>query len=246
MLLTFQLLSTIDHLIPFSYSIGKLLPANISAKEMLRISHDISRDFTPSKPIKKPNDNSNKGLTSRELLKISQNISQYYSPKTSSNIKNLKLLSISPRQLYVYWNLGINNSPSLLPSIFNDELLLQIYSYPIENKTQKPPELIYEKPIHDFQHQKKITIPVTKNHLVYSAYISNQTAKQKSSPILKSNRLHILNGNETPSSFSDEYIHTSDNNFIESMENLTSPNYIQPNYASSQRSGQGKKSLNNE
>jgi len=246
MLFTFPLLSTINHLMPFSYSLGKPLPTNISAKEMLVISHKISRDFTPSKPIKKPTDNSNEGLTGSELLKISQNISQYYSPKTRSNIKNLKLLSISPRQLYIYWNLGINNSPSLLPVIFNDELLLQIYSHPIENKTQKHPELIYEKPIHDFQHQQKITIPVTKKNLVYSAYISNQSANQKSSAILKSNRLHILNGNETPSAFPDEYIHTPENSFIKPIENLTCPNYIQPNYASSQRSGQGKKSLNNE
>lgn len=243
MLLLFQSLSSTKHLMPFSYSSGNTIVLNIPTKEMLRISLDISRAFAPTAPIKATN-TSNQSITSSELLKVSQNISQYYSPKTISNTKKLTMLAVNPQQLYIYWNLGINNSPSLLPSISNNELMLRIYSQSEKDNRYMDSELIFEKVIHTFQHQQKISIPVAKGPLVYSAYIGNSIADKDFTSVIKSNELHILKGDEP-------FLHPlNESSPITNNSHLISSSPASTNtlssYANSNRSGQGKKSLNHE
>ncbi len=230
---------------PFSYSSDNTIPPLISIKEMLSISLNISQSFAPTAPIK--TNTSKENLSSSELLKVSQNISQYYSSNILSNIKNLTILAINPHQLYIYWNLGINNSPSLLPSIFNNELMLRIYSQPEKDSIHTDSKLVFEEVIHDFQHQKKTSVPIAKSSLIYSAYIGNPISDKGFTPIMKSNELHLLKGNESPSFFPDEPIHLTNINFINPMKTSSStPTNTPSSYASSNRSGRGKKSLNNE
>ena len=232
---------------PLSYSSRNTITASLSKAEMLSIAYDISQKYTPTAPLKKVSNVSKKSLTSRELLEVSQNISQYYSPKTISNIKNLRLLAINPRQLYIYWNLGANNSHSLLPSIFNNDLVLRVYSRPEKGDIQENVKLIFEKHINDFQHQQKITVPVAKNNWVYTAYIGNSSAEKDFAPIIQSNQLHVSNGNKAGCCFTDEppYISDSDTPALPIKTSLSS-NDTPSHYASSNHSGQGKKSLNNE
>jgi len=212
----------------------------ISTQEMFAISHIISRDFSPVAPIKVPEPVLEKTLSTKKLLEISQNISLYYAPKPDPAITDITLLSINPQQLYIYWNLGEKNSHFLLPSIHSNKLFLKVYA---QDASQGNSTEIFESPIYDIQHKKKISISATNNNVVYSAYIGNCTINNKFNSLAKSNELAVLKNNRTPSFDSNEYNASNVNNFIEPIKTTSTAIASQTHYASSNHSGQGIKSL---
>jgi len=219
-----------------NYTSSQVLQSVISAQEMLGISHQISRDFSPTAP--KPENSEKITLSKQDLLEISQNISLYYAPKNASSIQDLTLLAINPQHFYIHWNLGENNSHLLLPAMLNDELVLRIYAQSETKADQVNSIPIVELLVHNIQQQKKITIPFTDNQTVYSAYIGRCNAEDKFNSLIKSNILHISSGNTAPS-HSNEYIKAvSDDIFFEPMK---MPNTTKSHYASSNRSAQGIK-----
>jgi len=215
----------------------------ISKQEMFAISIIISRGFSPVAPIKVAEPAFEPSLSTRNLLAVSQNISLYYAPKPDPSLTDITILSISPRQLYIYWNLGEKNSHFLLPSIHSDQLHLRVYA---QDTSQGNSTTIFESPIYDIQHKKKITIPVANNNVVYSAYIGNCAIKNKFNSLAKSNELYILKNNSMPGFSSDEYNKSNVDEFIEPIKTTSTSISSQSHYASSNHSGQGIKSLPDE
>jgi len=225
------------------YSSDNNIYPYISTQEMFEISHIISRDFAPVAPIKASEPILETTLSTQKLLEVSQNISLYYSPKPDPAITDITLLSISPQQLYIYWNLGEKNSNFILPSIHSDKLLLRIYA---QDASQGSSTAVFESPIYDIQHKQKIFIPVANNNVVYSVYIGICTIKNKFNSLAKSNELPVLKNNRTSDFNSDKYNISDIDEFIEPISKSSTSISSQTHYASSNHSGQGIKSLPDE
>lgn len=173
--------------------------ALISAKEMIKISNEISRKYSPAIPspakvvTNQATINTVKSdLPTQNLRQVSDNISLYYAPKLTSTTKKLTLLSIDPQHIYIYWNLGTNRTTPLLQTMHNDGLVLKIHS--LTNQGQIKNNLIYELPVHSFQYQEKIKIPVTCNQIMYSASIGKYSKNRDFVSLVRSNDLHIYKG----------------------------------------------------
>src|ERR1035437_8410992 len=85
---------------------------NLSAKEMLEISQEINRNFTPYFSSCIPDLIENISLSPMELLDIGEEIGRDYAPKVSYSIPEVTLLPVDPGSLFVYWNLGENRENS--------------------------------------------------------------------------------------------------------------------------------------
>jgi len=209
-----------------------------SAQEMLDISNQISRNFSPVAPTSLTSNNSEVELSKHFLQEVSQNISSYYAPKLSPTTKSLTLLAINPQHLSVHWNLGANNSHLLLPAMLNDELILRIYAQAEIKKDHVKLNPIMELPVHSIQQQKEITIPPSKDQTLYSAYIGQRTSENTFNSLIQSNKLHISSGKSLPSP-SNEYIDTTNHAIL--FEQMKIPHPTQKHYAGTNHSGLGIK-----
>ena len=101
----------------------------ISTAEILEISQEINRDFSPLLPVKTNNTIYNKNISPQEMLDISETINLNFAPKMSNNQTQLMLLPVDPNHIYAYWNPNKDNS---FPMEKNDrppqKLTLRIYS----------------------------------------------------------------------------------------------------------------------
>lgn len=216
--------------------------APISAKEMFKISHEISNDFCPAAPVKNDKTSAKDKLSAKELLKVSQNIGLYFAPKILPDISKLTLLAIDPRHLYVYWNLAENQPNSLLQSMHKDKLVLRIYSQLKNDKKATNSKPFIEIPIQNIRHQKTINVPLAHKQTLYSACIGNPSPTDSFTSLVKSNELDVSKGNmpfAADSSVATE--DTEENN--EPFEAIALPHFSSPTstyYTSSNHSGLGK------
>lgn len=216
-----------------SYPSRNTAQASIPAEELLRVSHDISQNFSPKKALPKVEPLLKDSLTSNALLKVSQDIALYYAPQNSSPTENLTIIPINSEQLYLYWDLGVNNSHALLPSIFDSNLLLRVYSKPVNNQ-HAPPSLLFETPIQNIQQQKQVDLPLAGDHAVYFANIGVMTNTNNFDSIIKSNTTSMVQSKNSP-------IHSSNEEGLNSqLKSSTTLSRIASYYANSHCSGQGK------
>ncbi len=174
-----------------SLNSGKKKQVTLSPVELLKISHEISEKFTPKRATQLTKAKPKKLYSSAELLKISDDISHYYAPKMSSQKNYLRLLSVDPRHIYVYWNLNQSNNNTLLKTMHQNELTLRIYEQTEFNTAPIPAEPVIEMPVHNFQYQKKLTIPTLDKPSCFSAYIGECIDKSSFNSLVESNELHI-------------------------------------------------------
>lgn len=214
--------------------------ALISAKEMIKISHEISRKHSPviPSPAKAVTNRTTistvkSNLSTQYLRQVSHNISLYYPPKLTSTTEKLTLLSIDPQHIYIYWNLGTNHTTPLLQTMHSDGLVLKIHS--LTNQGQIKNNLIYELPVHSFQYQEKIKIPIMGEQTMYSASIGKYGASRDFVSLVKSNDLHVYKGeilSTTPS------VNKNEKNTSKLIDNYSFFNNTQTHFASSNHSGQ--------
>ncbi len=223
------------------YSSDPIFRLSTSTLKMSKISDTISRNFSPTQPVKASESPTKPAISSQQLLEVSNNISLYYAPKPSSTHQNITLLSINPEQLYIYWNLGENNAHLLPPSMNHDNLILRIDA---QDNFKGHSKVIFETPIYAIQHQKKVTLPLTNNNAIYSAKIGSNSIKNKFEPIVVSNKLAVLKDNTTAVFSSTEHNHTSTlATSLTTTESRPTSINIQAHYFNSNHSGKGKKSL---
>jgi len=229
-------------------SSGKNFNPRISASEMIKISHKISRDFSPVEPIKVDTSNIKLTLPSQELLRVSQNINLYYAPKIVSVINKLTLLAVDPRHLYIYWNLANSQAKSLLQPMYNNDVVLRIYSEPKQDKINIKPKPFIEIPIHTFQSQRKISIPKTSKHTTYSADIGNNSENNNFTSLVESNDLHVYKESKLftpPTSHHDNDVDIQDSEF-HPVDPILFSTPVKSHYASTNHSGLGHKDKDGE
>lgn len=215
------------------------LQAYSIAEEMLIISDEISRHYSPVAPIKTSKSTAKTDLSAQKLLEVSDNISLYYAPKTTPDITSLTILGIDPRHLYVYWNIAEDNARSLLQTMNSDELMLRIYSQPEHDTVHAQSTPLLELPIHNIQFQKQIKVPIARGPTVYSAYIGKCPSKKIFLSLVKSNELHTCVP-VTATALSNSAIDFKNTELIEPMHSQSFFSTENLHYAATNQSGQRK------
>ena len=227
------------------YTFLNNLQTPLSRKELFEISDEISKGFTPVKPVKTTDLLDDSMLSRQELLEVSQNISRYFSPGISSNSQRLVVLSIDPQHLYVYWSLDEKQDFRLSQSMINKKMVLRVYSQIKGKRVPAPANPIIEIAIDDFHSRQKIFLPapVTATPAVYSASIGRTTADDGFVSLIDSNTTHV--DQETV----EQNIHIKNQNNAVDYKNAgvmgESNLYVTPepekwHYASTNNSGKGK------
>ncbi len=179
----------------FSYA-GQKSQFELTPKEMLDISQEISRNFAPNATFPAPDDNdfhvdpgtfyrfgdtvdkkadsalhssrdSHIGLAAKELYGISQEISRQFMPDVSTTLPELFLLPVDPYHLYAYWDLG-DKKKSLTPQQASGQnLTLRIYWRPDENTGITRSNVWFDITVHDPEARQQVPLPI--DDTAYSA-----------------------------------------------------------------------------
>jgi hypothetical protein len=221
----------------FQHSSENNLQARPSRKEMFEISNEISNCFSSDVSVEKAKVESITKLSRAELLEVSQKISLYYAPKRISNSQKLVVLPIDPQHLYVYWNLGKNQAPSLSQKLANNELSLRVF---LQSEGKRP---WYETAIHEFQAGKTIKLRTAEKATVYSASIGSSGLDNNFVSLLKSNKTYAFQAKEEdkPVRTSDTYENTRFINFVKEDGLYRGISSVVSCFASTNHSANGKK-----
>ncbi len=164
---------------------------NLSAEEMLEISQEISRNFTPCFSSPMPELAEKIRLSPSELLDIGEKIGRDFAPKPACNIAGLMLLPVDPGHLHAYWSLGENREIS---SPANDQLTLRVYSQADEESAVPETASCFDIAIgHSMTHQQ-VPLPGRLDDTAYSAAIGKCGADDGFIEFARSNIIHAHGG----------------------------------------------------
>lgn len=160
---------------------------NLSAKDMLEISQEISRNFTPcfSSPATEPDEKIR--LSPRELWDIGEEIGRDFAPKPSCHIPELMLLPVDPGHLYACWYLAGDREVSTQD---NDQLTLRIYSQSDDEEASAETVSWFDVAIDNPMNQQQVSLPSPVNETAYSAAIGKWGADDGFIAIAQSNIIH--------------------------------------------------------
>ena len=167
---------------------------NLSAEEMLEISQEINRNFTPCFSNQIPEFAEKTRLSPRDLLDIGEKISRDFAPKISLNLPELMLLPVDPSHLYAYWNLGKNQEAAMSDNDGNDPLTLRIYSQPDEQITDIETVSWFDVAIDSPKTQQQVSLPCPADKTVYSAAIGTCRVDDRFVVLAHSNIIHAPRG----------------------------------------------------
>lgn len=167
---------------------------NLSAKEMLEISREISRDFTPCFSSQMPELVEKIRLSPRELLDIGNEIGRDFAPKASPNSSELTLLPVDPGHLYVYWHLAENRETSKPDNECKDQLTLRIYSQPEQETADTETAAWFDVTIDSPKTQQQVSLPSPVDETAYSAVIGKYCADDSFIAFAHSNIIHASHG----------------------------------------------------
>jgi hypothetical protein len=163
---------------------------NLSAKQMLEISQEISRNFTPCFSSQMPPRVEKIRLTPRELLDIGEEIRRNFAPKASCKTPELMLLPVDPRHLFVYWNLGKKREIATPDNDCKDQLTLRIYSQPDEQSVAGNAAHWFDVAVDSPKTSQQVSLPDSVNETVYSAAIGLCRADDSFIEFAHSNIIH--------------------------------------------------------
>lgn len=169
---------------------------DLSAKEMLEISQEISRDFSPYFSSQMPKLVKKTKFSARELLDISEEIRRDFAPKAFSNTPELMLLPVDPGHLYAYWHLGENRKSFTPENNCKDQLTLRIYSQPDEERTGTTTETApwFDVAIDSPKTQQQVSLPRSIDETAYSAAIGTCCADDSFIAFAHSTIVHAFHG----------------------------------------------------
>lgn len=161
----------------------------LSPREMLAISEQVSRDFTPLYCSRLSAKKSQLRLSAREMRSVSDEISREFAVRPTPQLPHseIVLLPVDPDHLHAYWHFDekqLEEKP--VPP-----LTLRIYSMP-DSRTEAgvKPEW-FDRPIESGSAQYKITVPATMTSHYYSATIGWQADDYHFVPIASSETAFI-------------------------------------------------------
>jgi len=167
---------------------------NLSAKEMLEISQEISRNFTPCYSNPMPEFAEKIRLSPSELLDIGEEIGRDFAPKPACNTPEVMLLPVDPGHLYAYWNLGENREISKPVNDHNDQLTLRIYSQSEEESVVSETVSWFDVVIGRAMTHQQVSLPSPVDDTVYSAAIGKSGADDSFIEFAHSNIIHTHSG----------------------------------------------------
>lgn len=162
---------------------------NLSTEEILAISQEISRNFTPrfSSRISAGKIR----LSPRELLDIGQEISRDFAPKLSYDAPELMLLPVDPRHLHACWHLGETQE---IPAPDDDgeaRLTLRIYSQPDEKQESAETASWFDIAIDNAKAGQSVSLSeAAAGETVYSAAIGLCHPDDGFTILARSNKVH--------------------------------------------------------
>jgi len=167
---------------------------NLSAKEMLEISRQISREFSPCFSSGAPELVEKIRLSSKELFDISEEIGRDYAPKVSFNSPEVTLLPVDPGHLYAYWNVGEHREVSMPDNARQDPLTLRIYSKPDEETVANEIPSWFDIAIDSSETRQQVTLPNPVDETAYSAAIGRHSLDDSFIVFAHSNVIHAPHG----------------------------------------------------
>ncbi|MGZ5614903.1 MAG: DUF4912 domain-containing protein, partial [Methylobacter sp.] len=167
---------------------------NLSAKDMLEISREISRNFSPCFSSGMPQLVEKIRLSSKELFDIGQEIGRDYAPKVSQTIPEVTLLPVDPGHLHAYWNLGNDREVPASGNESKEQLTLRIYAQADEGKAADQTPSWFDIAIDDSATRQQVTLPNPVDETVYSAVIGKQSEDHGFIVFAHSNIIHAPHG----------------------------------------------------
>jgi hypothetical protein len=202
----------------------------LSPAEMLEISQEISRNYSPAASVNPPGFTAKIGVSPKEMFEISKEISRKYALKMIADTPRLVLLPVDPEHIYAYWNPG-EAAISLAPENDFRETVLRIYPQPDENTgTAAASKSWYEIVVGNSRTQQKILLPLQMNASAYSAAIGKRYSDGRLAAFATSNTVHVPQSGMAS--------HSCGEGAIIPTASLSSQE--QPHYPSKNASGQGK------
>jgi hypothetical protein len=165
----------------------------LSAKELLEISQEISRNFTPCFSSLMPELELAEKIrfSSKELLDIGEEIGRDYAPKLSSNTPELMILPVDPGHLYAYWNLGKDSTHD---NHGRGQLILRIYSKSDEQQLDTETMSSFDIAIDSPKTQQQVSLPDPVDRTAYSAAIGKCGADHSFIAVAHSEIIHVPRG----------------------------------------------------
>ncbi len=170
----------------------------LSSEEILEISQEINREFTPVFSTKIISQAQHQAFSPKEMLEISEEISKDFAPIASNHTQELILLPVDPDHLYVYWNLVKDKLLDAQKMASGQQLTLRIYAEPDKKTdTSKP---YFDVAIDSAQAQQNIALPMHTHETTYCATIGNRHKNNSLTPFAYSNSAHVPAGRIMPNS----------------------------------------------
>ncbi len=176
---------------------------NLSPKELLEISQEISREFAPSALIDSPEPVSKIKLSTKEMFEIGEEIRHEFVPRASNNAQELVLLPVDPEHLYAYWNLG-DDIPDATPKADSgNQLALRIYSQENKNSGAFKTKSWFDVAIDSTQAQQSVYLSMRTHETAYRASIGKRFPDNSLAPLACSNITHVPPGKVIPNQFNE-------------------------------------------
>lgn len=173
----------------------------LSPKELLEISQDINRKFTPSAVIDSPEPEDKTKPSPKEMFEISEEIRQDFAPRASDNPQELVLLPVDPDHLYAYWNLNDDKPCTTQKIDSGNQLTLRIYPELNINSDITEKKSWFDVAIDSHQAQQQVFLPMKTDETAYSATIGKRNPDNSLAPFVQSNITHVPAGKIIPKEF---------------------------------------------
>lgn len=171
--------------------------AQISPQEILEISQEISRDYSPVASVKPSPLAAKIRLSPTEMLEISEEISRKYTINISTGTPQLVLLPIDPDHLHAYWIPGQGGITSASKDD-SHEIVLRIYARSDENTRAAATKPWFDVVIDNPRTQQKILLPTQANASAYSATIGKRYPDDHLAAFATSKAVHAPRGSIAP------------------------------------------------
>lgn len=167
---------------------------SISATELLMISQEISRKFSPVVSVKSTDLARRIALTPKELRDISEEITRKYVPTLKSKTANVVVLPIDPENLYVFWNLGQTEITSSLEDK-SKGIVLRVYPNREELPSTSTVQAWFDVDLDYTKTRQKVSFPKGQHESPYTAAIGLRDEDKQLTTLATSKAIHTPRGN---------------------------------------------------
>lgn len=146
----------------------------LSPAELLSISDELSRYYTPRIPDRTAAHKSSIRFSPQQLLEISEEISRDFAvhPAPQADHSEIVLLPVDPGHLHAYWHLDEQHRE--VPGLLDKPLTLRVYAMPDGQDIGSYTPAWFDMPIEPPQTQHKVAVPNTMTGNYYAASIGHR------------------------------------------------------------------------